>query len=61
MLVRLADFWKTGIRDIWVLDAVERVASIYTTDGLRVVKENRLTVADSQIYLNLRKIFKALD
>ncbi len=61
MLVRLADFWKMGIRNIWVLDPVERVALIYTENGLRVVEAERLTVADSPIYLDLNEVFSALD
>jgi Uma2 family endonuclease len=61
VLVRLADFWKMGIRNIWVLDPVERVALIYTENGLRVVEAERLTVADSPIYLDLNEVFSELD
>ncbi len=61
VLVRLADFWKMGIRNIWVLDPVERVALIYTENGLRVFEAERLTVADSPIYLDLKEVFSALD
>ena len=61
VLVRLADFWKMGIRNIWVLDPVERVALIYTENGLRVVEAERLTVAESPIYLDLQEVFAALE
>jgi Uma2 family endonuclease len=61
VLVRLADFWKMGIRNIWVLDPAERAALIYTENGLRVVEVERLTVADSPIYLDLQEVFSALD
>ena len=61
MLVRLADFWKMGIRNIWVLDPAERMALIYTENGLRVAEADRLEVADSPIYLDLNEVFSALD
>jgi Uma2 family endonuclease len=61
VLVRLADFWEMGIRNIWVLDPVERVAFVYTENGLRVAQGERLTVADSKIYLDLTEVFSALD
>lgn len=61
ILVRLSDFWKMGIPNVWVLDPEERVAFTYTESGLRVLEENRLTVADSPIYLDLREVFSSLD
>ena len=61
MLVRLADFWKMGIRNIWVLDPAERAAMMYTEDGLKAVESDRLTVVDTPIYLDLSEVFSALD
>ena len=61
VLVRLGDFWKMGIRNIWVLDPEERVALVYTDGGLRPAEESRLTVPGSPVYLDLDEIFAALD
>jgi Uma2 family endonuclease len=61
VLVRLADFWKMGIHNIWVLDPIDRVALVYTENGLRVAETERLTVADSPIFLDLNEVFSALD
>ncbi len=61
VLIRLADFWNMGIRNIWVLDPEERVALVYTGDGLKVVDADRLIVAESPIYLDLKEVFAALD
>ena len=61
VLIRLADFWKMGIRNIWVLDPEEKTAFVYTDGGLKLVEVNRLTVAGSLVYLDLTEIFAALD
>ena len=61
VLVRLADFWNMGIRNVWLLDPEERSAYTYTENGLKVVDMDRLVVADSAIYLDLQEVFSALD
>jgi Uma2 family endonuclease len=61
VLVRLEDLWRMGIRNIWVLDPVDRAALVYTENGLSMVEAERLTVANSPIYLDLKEVFSALD
>jgi Uma2 family endonuclease len=61
VLVRLADFWKMGIRNIWVLDPEDKAAFVYTDGGLKPVEADSLTVAGSPVYLDLTEIFGALD
>jgi Uma2 family endonuclease len=61
VLTRLADYSKMGVRNIWVLDPIDRVALTYRDSGLMAVEADRLTVADSPIYLDLKAVFSALD
>lgn len=58
---RLKDFLTMGIPNIWLLDPIERVAYTYAPDGLKLVEGDRITLADSPIYLDLPAIFSALD
>jgi hypothetical protein len=44
-----------------VLDPVDRAALVYTENGLSMVEAERLTVANSPIYLDLKEVFSALD
>lgn len=61
VVVRLRDYLEMGVPNIWLLDPIERVAFTYTQDGLKLVESERITLADSPIYLDLPAIFSALD
>ncbi len=61
VLVRLEDFRKMGIPNIWLLDPEDRVAFEYTAAGLRMVEGSRLEVAGTEIYMDLNAVFAALD
>jgi len=61
VLVRLEDFRKMGIPNIWLLDPEERVAFVYTAAGLRMMEGSRLDVAGTAIYMDLDAVFAALD
>jgi hypothetical protein len=49
-----------GIEHVWLIDPAERAAFTYA-DGLKLVEEDRLTVAGTPIYLDLPQLFQALN
>ena len=61
VLVRLNDFLHMGVENLWLLDPIERSASIYTRAGLSLAETTRLTIPNSPIYLDLPEVFAALD
>jgi Uma2 family endonuclease len=61
VLVRLEDFRKMGIQNIWLLDPEERIAFTYADAGLRQVEASRIEVPETQIFMDLAEIFAALD
>lgn len=60
VVVRLRDFRRMGIEHVWLIDPAERAAFTYA-DGLKLVEEDRLTVAGTPIYLDLPQLFAALN
>jgi Uma2 family endonuclease len=61
VILRLDDFLKMGVPNLWLLDPIERIAYTYTAAGLKLHDSPRLLVAASPIYLDLPEIFAALD
>ena len=61
LLPRLNDIAQMGVKNIWLIDPIDRAAFVYTGQGLRLVEETRMTIADSPIYLDLPELFSALD
>ena len=61
VVVRLQDFLKMGVKNIWLIDPIERAAFTYTASGLLMVETPRLTIENSPLYLDLPEIFSALD
>ncbi len=60
VLVRLEDFLKMGIRNVWLLDPEERVAFSYSEAGLKRVEVARLEVAGTPIFMDLDQVFAGL-
>ena len=58
---RLKDFLTMGVPNVWLIDPQDRVAYAFTEGGLNLVETQRITVANSPIYLDLPQIFAALD
>jgi len=61
VLVRLEDFARMGIQNIWLLDPEERVAFRYADSGLKRVEGYRIEVPGTMIYMDLGEVFAALD
>ncbi len=61
VMKRLDDFLAMGVKDLWVIDPVEREAFTYSKEGLRMIEGGRLEVAGTPIYVNLAEIFLDLD
>ncbi len=61
VLVRLEDFWKMGIRNIWLLDPAERIGFTYSGVGLERAETSRMEVAGTPIYMDLDEVFAGLE
>ena len=57
--VRLEDYRKMGVENIWVLDPESRNAFVYTAEGYREVSE--LAVAELAISIPVSEVFSLLD
>ena len=49
-----------GVPNLWLLDPTDRVAYIYKDGALRLITD-RLTIPDTEIYLDLPTLFASLD
>jgi Uma2 family endonuclease len=56
----LDDYVTMGVPNLWILDPVDRVAYIYKDGALRLIPD-RLTIPDTEIYLDLPTLFAELD
>ena len=61
VFVRLDDFLKMGVPNVWLIDPLDRAAFKYTSEGLQLAEGNRLSIPDTPVYLDLPEIFSALD
>ena len=60
-LIRLEEYRRMGIENIWVLDPEERTAWTYNASGLALATAERLEIAESPIYLPLAELWAELD
>jgi Uma2 family endonuclease len=56
----LDDYVTMGVPNLWLLDPIDRVAYIYKDGALRLIPD-RLTIPDTEIYLDLPTLFASLD
>jgi Uma2 family endonuclease len=61
VMKRLDDFVKMGAQNLWILDPSDRSAATYSRFGMKPLEGERLTIADSPIYLDVPAIFATLD
>jgi Uma2 family endonuclease len=57
----LADYQAMGVKSIWLVDPIRRVAYFYDADGLHMASRNTLRVADTEIELGMDDLFDELD
>ncbi|HEV2644946.1 MAG TPA: Uma2 family endonuclease [Acidobacteriaceae bacterium] len=57
----MEDYARMGVSNLWLLDPKDRVAYIYASDGLFKLTTDRLTIPDTEIYVDLTNLFAALD
>ncbi len=50
---KVADFLEFGVQYIWVIDPVTKLATIYTQDGVREVRDGVLTSQNPDITIDL--------
>jgi len=61
IMKRMDDFVAMGVKDVWLIDPVEREAFTYSKDGLRIIDGGRLEIPGTPIYVDLAEIFLELD
>ena len=58
---RLDEFVAMGVENIWTLDPSDRSAATYSRFGMKRVEGDRVEIAGTEIYLDVRETFAALD
>jgi len=58
--VVLADYWKMGVANIWLIDPIYQAAFLFDASGLREVDPCNLTVPGTPIQVDLTEAFAAL-
>ena len=57
----MEDYARMGVPNLWLLDPQDRVAYIYSSDGLLKLTTDRLTIPNTEIHIDLPTLFTALD
>ena len=57
----MEDYARMGVPNLWLLDPKDRVAYIYSSDGLLKLTATRLTIRTTEIHVDLPTLFAALD
>jgi len=57
----MEDYARMGVPNLWLLDPEDRVAYIYTSEGLFKLTTDRLTIPNTEIYVDLPTLFAALE
>ena len=57
----MEDYLAMGVKHLWILDPIQRIAYIYTPAGRIKVEGTRLEVPGTPIYLDLPSLFTCLD
>ena len=55
------EYARMGVPNLWILDPKDRVAYDYATNGLLKLTTDRLTIPNTEIYVDLPALFAALD
>jgi Uma2 family endonuclease len=58
--VVLADCWSMGVKNIWLIDPIYQSAFVFDGDGLHDADPCNLTVAGTEIVLDLTEAFAAI-
>ena len=53
---RVADYLEFGVPYVWVIDPVTKLATIYTQDGAREIRDGLLTTVNPDITVNLNEL-----
>jgi Uma2 family endonuclease len=57
----MEDYARMGVPNLWLLDPQDRVAYIYSSDGLLKLTTTRLAIPTTEIFVDLPTLFAALD
>jgi Uma2 family endonuclease len=53
---KIADYLELGVKYVWVLDPLARLATVYSPDGIREVKDGILTTKNPDITVDLNAL-----
>src|ERR1700678_2727257 len=57
----MEDYARMGVPNLWLLDPKDRVAYNYSSEGHLKLTTDRLTIPNTEIYIDLSTLFAALD
>ena len=57
----MEDYARMGVEHLWLLDPLDRVAYIYTSEGLLQLTAGRLAILGTGIHIDLPALFAQLD
>jgi len=55
------DYARMGVANLWILDPKDRVAYDYSSNGFLKLITDRLTIPNTEIYVDLATLFASLD
>jgi Uma2 family endonuclease len=57
----MEDYARMGVANLWLLDPRDRVAYVYSSEGLFKLTTNRLAIPGTEIQVDLATLFAGLD
>jgi Uma2 family endonuclease len=56
----MQDYANMGVQNLWLLDPIDRVAYVYTPEAQFKIVEDRLTIPNTPIHLDLPTLFESI-
>ena len=56
----MQDYADMGVQNLWLLDPIDRVAYLYTAEAQFKIVEDRLTIPNTEIHLDLPALFESI-
>jgi len=53
----MEDYARMGVQNLWLLDPIDRIAYVYTAEAQFRIVEDRLTIPNTAIHLDLPSLF----
>ena len=56
----MQDYANMGVQNLWLLDPIDRIAFVYTAEAQFKIVEDRLTIPNTPIHLDLPTLFETV-